>query len=272
MPNRTWYGEREYVVNIWLRGFLYWLFIFTYWHSFNYVEMGDAATILFASPVLTVLLGKFYLKESLPRLYPISFVLTIAGVIFACQPSFIFTSSDSTSISYIGLILLIIAVIAKSLESILIRTARASHWLQLEIVASLQSAFMWTPLVILLNYTWLHSSLLSGGSWDYSLETILVLIALGILGFVGLLCYVVGYQLGDATKVSWLEYLNVIVPLLYQWLVFNETPNKYEIIGCLLLVLLSILNIAEGYYRYYQSKKSVVVSNNLEHEIEATNI
>ena len=109
--------------------------------------------------------------EELPSTFFLTLIITLSGLIFICQPTFIFGGTDYVPMPYEGILFLLGAVIAWSGACVLVRTAKAAHWLQLEITSTTQSIFLWCPLVILINRLWLHSDDLSGGDWDFTLST-----------------------------------------------------------------------------------------------------
>ena len=115
--------------------------------------------------------ARFLLGEPLPSTFILTLVITVSGLIFICQPSFIFGGGDYRTLSWQGVLFLIGTVIAWSGTCVLVRTAKKAHWLQLEITATTQSILIWCPLVIVMNRFWLHSDELSGGDWDWSLRT-----------------------------------------------------------------------------------------------------
>ena len=78
---------------------------------------------------------------------------------------------------------------------------------------------------------------------------------IGILGFLALMLNVIGYQIGDATKVAWMEYLDLVFAFLYQWLYFRDIPTNWEVIGCCMLLSTCLIHLGEEYYHYHQAKK-----------------
>ena len=225
--------------------------------------------------------ARIFLGERLPSTFFLTLIITVSGLIFICQPTFIFGGGDA--ISWQGVAFLIGTVIAWSGACVLVRTAKKANWLQLEITATTQSLLLWCPLVIILNRFWLHSDGLSGGDWDWSLETGIysasfflvfcvceykiqnviyinmtgiVMGIIGVLGFLALMLNVIGYQIGDATKVAWMEYLDLVFAFLYQWLYFGDIPTNWEIIGCCMLLSTCLIHLGEEYYHYVQAKKS----------------
>merc|ERR1719458_727896 len=89
---------------------------------------------------------------------------------------------------------------------------------------------------------------------------------IGILGFLGLMLNVIGYQIGDATKVAWMEYLDLVFAFLYQWLYFKDTPSTWEIVGCCALLSTCFVNLGEEYYNYIQAKKWKIHNGKTEKE------
>ncbi len=196
--------------------------------------------------------------EQLPSTFILTLVITVSGLIFICQPTFIFggdINGEYMALSWEGILFLIGCVMAWSGACVLVRTAKKAHWLQLEITSTTQSIIIWCPLIIILNKFWLNSDGLSGGDWDFSLRTGIVMIIIGILGFFALMLNVIGYQIGDATKVAWMEYLDLVFAFLYQWLYFKDIPTTWEIIGCCCLLSTCLIHLGEEYYHYLQAKK-----------------
>ena len=74
------------------------------------------------------------------------------------------------------------------------------------------------------------------------------MVIIGILGFLALMLNVIGYQIGDATKVAWMEYLDLVFAFLYQWLYFKNIPTKWEIIGWCSLLATYFIHLGEKYY------------------------
>ena len=249
--HQHWYGNRENRVNLNIRGGLYFLLVFGWYRGLELVPIGDAEAIIFVAPLLIVFIARFFLKEKLPKVFPVTLLLTIAGIIFVCQPEFIFGSTTTRPVSIAGLIFLIIMAISWALTSILVRTAKNAHWLQIQIVATVQGSFIWTPAVILLNRYVFHSDLIAGGMWlDLTLRNVALILVCALCGFVGLSLNVVGYQLGDATKVALMEYCDLIFAYIFQWAVFGTVPNLWEWIGLACLLSTCMVHVIEEAIKY----------------------
>ena len=199
------------------------------------------------APLGTVIVARILLKEPMPSSIYVTTPITLGGLIFICQPSVIFGGTEVRQLSWEGIVFIIADVIVWTATCILVRTAKSAHWIQLQITASVQSILVWCPFLILLNQVWVHS--------DISLYTVVVMIIIGIFGFFAIMLNVIGYQIGDATKVAWMEYLDLVFAFLYQWLYFKETPTTWEIIGFCALISTCFIHVGEEYYQYWTAVK-----------------
>eukprot|EP01083_Nonionella_stella_P182732 658208_1 len=254
-----WYGDTPFVRNIFFRGIAYNLFMVTLWLAMKLLPIGDANSIVSQNALLTAALGKILFKERLPKLFIPVLLLGVIGSLFISQPTFLqYWFSDIQHIQPLnpyGLILIVIAIISWSVCCILIRSAKEAHFLQLELVSSAQMLFVAVPLILLFN-TFLQLKLLGTfNTLQFDSLSIGVSIVTGFIGFAGLSLCVIGYQLGDATKVSWLEYSTIAFSCLYQTFVFQDPLNISESIGIVLVVASCVANLFEQYYNFIQAKK-----------------
>eukprot|EP01084_Bolivina_argentea_P290325 498662_1 len=257
---KYWYGEKEYRVSVWCRGFFYWCDVYFYWKGITLVPIGVAETIYFLCPILIAFGAKIFLDEKFSTLFPLVFIFTILGLVIVSQPTWLMniigkTTNDSglytaRSISIYGVILLIMGCVSWAIMSLMVRQAQKAHWLQLEIVSSLQAFLVWTPILVFIDFiigNYVDFSLGNGGIWTLSFDTALMIIAIGILTGSGLMCTILGYQYGEATKVSWLEYTFLPFGYFYQWVLFNKPPNIFEITGTCLVMVTCVLSVIEQF-------------------------
>jgi len=171
-------------------------------------------------------------------------------------PSFIFAGTEYEEISWEGVLYLIAAVACWSASCVMVRTVKEANWLQLEMAVTVQSILVWCPLLIVITQFAPGGSSIDGGQWSFSWDTWVVIAILGVFSFLALMCNVIGYQLGDATKVAWMEYLDLVFAFLYQWLYEKDTPDRWEIIGCMCLLSTCFINLIEELYHYFKAKNS----------------
>ena len=261
----NWYGDKPHIGNIWLRGILYAVSTSCMWYSIIRLPLADAICLYYQSPFIIAILARIMLKEELPNLFPIIIICAIIGVLFISQPTFLVSLwttmginiDDSEPLNVDGLIAMVINVSFYSVTPILVRKAIKAHWLQLEMAMSLQMCVIILPIVMTLNH-FIFNNVTYGdwSDWKYDFWSILYIFIITINGFAAISLNVIGYQYGDATKVSWLEYSSLLLSVLYQIIIFNDIPNTFEVIGVLFVSIATMLNVAVDLYKYYKIKKT----------------
>jgi len=255
-----WYGEPGSQFKIWAHGALYWLLIYGWYRGLQLVPIGDAEAIVFLAPLLIVILGRLILKEPLSVVFPGTILLTLSGILFVCQPAFIFSGAeDVQTVPAIGVMFLVMMAVSWACASTLVRSAKKAHWLQITVVATFEGCFVWTPLALLIDAA-LGADFLSGGSWQaINWEHGLLIFLCAIFASFGLALNVIGYQIGEATKVAWMEYTDLLFAFALQWLMFGRSPNLWEWMGCLCLMSTSGLHLLEEAHKLRQSKQQLAI-------------
>jgi len=268
-----WYGDEGTRLNIWIRGTLYFLLVYGWYRGLELVPIGDAEAIIFIAPLLIVIIARLWLKEPLSKVFPATFFLTIAGIVCVCQPPFLFSDDSShQAVSTVGLMFLSVMAISWALSSILVRTAKNAHWLQIQTVASVQGFCIWTPALMLLNNFELHSEVVSGGEWTtLTWKNMGLIVLCAVMAFAGMSLNVIGYQIGDATKVAWMEYCDLIFAFLFQWAVFAEKPGMWEWIGLACLLMTCVLHLTEEAVVYVCVKRRMKEAEAIEAGTTNTN-
>ena len=81
----------------------------------------DALCIIFACPVVTIVLSALMLGDKLNILKSISGTLLLLGVVLVCQPPFLFHQTpDHTGLYYVGVALAVTACFTSGLMDVLI--------------------------------------------------------------------------------------------------------------------------------------------------------
>jgi len=265
-----WYGESEHRLLIWLRGVLYFCDDFFYWTGVSLLPLGDAECIYFLCPIFVAFGARLFLKEEFSKTFPLVLALTALGVLILSQPRWLThlfeangsgTYFRSEHIDLRGLFSLIVGCVCWALMNLTVRHIPKAHWTQLELTSSLQSFAIWTPLLIAINAALRGTAITldNGGQWDWSLEALMVSAGIGTLSVFAFMFLVVGYQHGEATKVSWLEYMNVPIGFVYQYILFSESPNIFETVGAVIMLSTGLIEIAEEWYHYRQAQSKLAL-------------
>lgn len=249
-----WYGDNEKRKYIWLRGAALFATVFFWWRGLELVPLGDGEAILFLSPLTTVIVARILLKEELPWTFIPATIVSFTGLTFICQPSFIFAGTEYEEISWEGVLYLIAAMLCWSASCITVRYVKDASWMQFQFALTTQSIFLWCPLLIAITKLVPGASLIDEAAWSWTWDTWVVMGVIGTFSFLALVCNVNGYQQGEATKVAWMEYLDLVFAFLYQWLYEKDQPDKWELIGCLCLFSTCLINLVEEVYLYCKAK------------------
>ena len=266
---KNWYGDQPFIFNIWMRGFVISISTICYYYGIIRLPIGDAQCIFYQSPITIAIMGRIFLKEKLPKSTPLICLFGIIGIILMSQPLFIVlkykqifnieTSESVEPLNIDGVISMFIAIFAWSICCLLVRTAKNTHFLQLEIVCCPQILIVMTSTLIFNNFITHNKFIgdLNVNNWSFDVLSIVIILIMGLFGFGSIAFSVIGYQYGDSTKVSWLEYSILVFGFSSQILIFNDTPNEFEIIGLILVVFACCLSLFEELYKRYSNKQKI---------------
>eukprot|EP00484_Ammonia_sp_Unknown_P030398 CAMPEP_0197037586 /NCGR_PEP_ID=MMETSP1384-20130603/14753_1 /TAXON_ID=29189 /ORGANISM="Ammonia sp." /LENGTH=440 /DNA_ID=CAMNT_0042467907 /DNA_START=41 /DNA_END=1363 /DNA_ORIENTATION=+ len=264
---QTWYGEKEDRLNIWLRGLFYYGDLYFYWYGITIVNLGDAETIYLLTPMFVALAGKVFLKDELSAMFPLILTLAFIGVTVLAQPEWLVdfihqdilnqSSEDEAypetrPISVKGFCFLLTGALSWSCMNLMVRGAKKAHWIQFELTTTLQAFAIWSPLLILIDY--FTDDIDSPGTWRISWEIMFLFILGAVLCFGALVCFVLGYQMGESTKVCWFEYFAVGFGYLYQITLFENYPTSYEVVGSSIMLSTCFVGIGEEYYHWRKAQ------------------
>jgi len=264
-----WYGESESRFLIWLRGLFYFGDDFFYWIGLSRLPLGDAECIYFLCPIFIAFGARLFLKETFSRTFPFIISLTAIGVTILCQPRWLtdFLGAkksggwSSEELNPVGVTSLVAGCMCWAAMNLMVRRIPKAHWTQLELTSSLLSFAVLSPLAIGVCFALKidEFSILGNAvsqlytDWQGSLTAIGICAAIGTLSVLSFMFLVVGYQRGEATKVSWLEYMNVPIGYVYQY--FLQPPiNGFEIVGAAIILTTGVVEIAAEWYHYRQTK------------------
>eukprot|EP00483_Globobulimina_turgida_P013101 UN13125 len=220
--------------------------IFFFYYACLRLPLGDLQCILYQSPLWVVFFGWIVFKEQLPALYILipSIILTVTGVILVSQPQFLIGNS-SKPLNIDGVIAILLTSLRWVVCVILVKKAQNVNFLQYEFSAGICTLCIALPLLTIINsFLLTHSIDIIGNVYSFykmDVWSILSCVYCGIAAFVAMSLNVMGYQIGNSTVVSWLEYINIPISFLYQMYIFHDEPNIFEYIGGILVLIGCVL-------------------------------
>ncbi|MCG6856490.1 MAG: DMT family transporter [Salaquimonas sp.] len=78
--------------------------------------------------------------------------------------------------------------------------------------------------------------------WPTLFEWILIVV-LGVVGYVGQLCNIVGYRYGEASVMAALDYFRLIYAVIFGYLIFSQLPGVNTWVGSAVIVAASLYTI-----------------------------
>ena len=219
---KNYFKSDNYPVQI-FRGCCYSTATILYFFGLKNLEMSVAASLSFVSPFIVAIFGFLLLKEKVSIKRWLVIVLGFSGVLVITRPGIIEFN--------FAFLFVLFAAIFWSLFQILSRFLRNDGAFNMLMISSL--------------VCFIFSSCFIPFYFD-SIININLFIMLSLLGIFAALAEYFMIKAFSATKASVIApffYLQMIWYTLYGYIFFNEIPDKFTLLGCLILVIFGIINL-----------------------------
>lgn len=206
-------------------------------YAFRNMPLADASVIVFSVPVFVSIFARIFLKEPCGIFNVISIVLTLIGVILITRPPIIFGSVaksllniDEDSSNPWGAAAAFGSTLFGANVYILLRALKGLHF------SVIMTNFGSFALVQTVFVSWLIGALCVPAC---GLDRLLV-VCLALFSFSGQILLTMSLQLEQAGPIAIARSADIVFAFIWQVLFFNEVPNKFSILGAV-LVLSSVL-------------------------------
>lgn len=198
-------------------------------YAYQNMNIGDAAAIVYSSPFITGILAAIFLKERITIFNLLATFVSFGGVILVSRPPFIFGSKDGdagvTRFAVAG-----VAFCGTLCNSIGILCVRK---IGNDINGySLLYYFSVVSCVVPLTINGITGSFpmppCGGRRW--------LLVAVGLLGFLGQLSFVKAIQLEEAMLVAVIRTVDVLFGYILEITIFGSTLSLLSVLGALLVI------------------------------------
>jgi drug/metabolite transporter (DMT)-like permease len=254
-----WFGPPELRGWLLLKCAMSFAFITLWWSALRRAPVGDCIAIIYTSPILTSMLSRLALKESLPKQFPLRVALVSIGTILVLDPPFIHTllfaslggsSSTTPSSPDHDYTLVFLSLIAAAIVPIFTRKARDCSWIEVEHVSACLASTVLTPALLLCQYflTASNGSAVSTISKSYAAspsEVGLIVLAAGG-SFVGIAMETKGYQLAEVGKASMFRYVEVPFAYVLQRFATTEPVRIQAVLGSILIIASCFLGLEQS--------------------------
>ncbi|WP_245893528.1 DMT family transporter [Polaribacter butkevichii] len=201
-----------------------------FFQSLNYLAVGTAVSLRYTSPIFAAILAFIFLKEKIKPIQWFLFLLSFSGVLII--------KGFGVDVDSIGIIFVLLSAISLGVIFVVIRKIGDKE----------------NPLVII-NYfmvmAFVFGGIMSINHWrNPSLIEWLLLLSLGVFGYVGQLYMTKALQSHETNVIAPLKYLEVIFMIAIGAFWFGEIYNLWTLLGVFLIMFGLLYNI------YIKNKKS----------------
>jgi drug/metabolite transporter (DMT)-like permease len=192
--------------------------------SLNYLAIGTSVSLRYTSPIFAAIFALIFLKERVKPIQWLLFLIAFVGVL-------IIKGFGGVDINPVGLLLIMLSALFLGLIFVVIRKIGDSEH----------------PLVII-NYfmvmAFVFGGVMSINYWKTpDLKEWLLLLSLGVFGYVGQLYMTKALQSHETNVIAPLKYLEVVFMIIIGAFWFDEVYNLWTLLGIFLIMLGLIYNV-----------------------------
>lgn len=207
---------------LFLRGFFGTCALFLYFYTLQVMPLATAVTIQYLSPMLTILLSQYFLKESASPMQWVYFVLAFIGVFL--------TQDFGAESGWAPLIAGVLAAFGSAIAYNFVRMlANREHELVVVFYFPMVSLPLISPMVV--------GNWVTPLGWEWG-----VLLVIGVFTQLAQVFMTKSLQKEPAAKVSIYNYLGVVYAIAVGWLVFDETLSLQASMGIGLIVVSLVMS------------------------------
>ncbi|WP_299670381.1 DMT family transporter [uncultured Polaribacter sp.] len=208
---------------LFLRGIIGVISLTCFFQSLNYLAVGTAVSLRYTSPIFAAIFALIFLKEKIKTMQWLLFLIAFVGVLII--------KGFDVDVNTIGLVLVIVSALFLGLIFVVIRKLGDKEH----------------PLVII-NYfmvmAFVFGGFMSISHWRHpDLREWMLLLSLGIFGYVGQLYMTKAFQSDETSVIAPLKYLEVIFTIMIGASWFGEIYNWWTLLGIFLIFIGLIYNI-----------------------------
>ncbi|EGQ3916507.1 DMT family transporter [Staphylococcus pseudintermedius] len=198
-------------------------------YAIDHMVLSDADILMKLNPFWTILLSLIFLKEFIQKYQITSMVIAIIGMLFVVKPEF---SSDVIP-AIVGLLSGVFA--ASAYTAVRALSTREAPYT----IVFYFSFFSVIVLIPFVAFTFEPMSLIQ----------IVYLILAGLSAAVGQIGITVAYSYAPAKDISIFTYASIIFTAINGFILFNESPDFYAIIGYIII-------LSASYYMFEKARRS----------------
>ena len=216
-----------------LRGILLLTSSLLFFYAISVISLAKALTLAFICPLIVTALSPYFLKERVGRRRWTAVIVGFIGVLLVIRPGIVEFNWASLASLGTGLCYAIYLIVTRSLKD-------TDNGLLTLLLTSIIGTVV---LSIYLPFVWVNPSLNQ-------------LLLAANMGFIAALAHgliIISYNFSDASKLAPLGYFEIIPNIIIGYIWFSDFPDKYTILGLLVIILSGIYVFRrEQIIKYYK--------------------
>lgn len=210
---------------LWIRGIFGFISMSCFYFALTKLPLADATVFHYTNPIWTALIAALVLSETLKPTELMGVLLSLIGVAFIAQPTFLFgDTAGNLNLVYVGIGLL--GAILAGAAYVAVRRLRAQrHPLVIIYYFALVSTLGSAPLAVMSGITWP-----TPWEWAYLIGGV------GGLSLIAQLFLTNGLHRIKAGRAMAVSYLQIVFAAAWGVLFFSEVPDLLSVTGAVLVI------------------------------------
>lgn len=209
------------------RGFVSFLQMSTLFYAFHTIPLTDAVLFRQTAPLWVPILSILFLRERMPRQFWVVLLIGFVGVGLALHPRL-----SAFSIGYLAAILNGFLFAVQTLLSRKLNQLNEPRQRMLLYIYVIVVATTFGPAVATFQ--------------PIGAQTILWLIVAGLFLLGSTACVISGYKFAPAWLLSPVGYVAIVFSAFLDWLVLNQLPSLFSVIGIVMVIVSGVLIVARS--------------------------
>ncbi len=203
-----------------LRGILLLTSSLLFFYAISVISLAKALTLAFICPLIVTALSPYFLKERVGRRRWTAVIVGFIGVLLVIRPGIVEFNWASLASLGTGLCYAIYLIVTRSLKD-------TDNGLLTLLFTSIVGTIV---LSLYLPFVWVNPSL----------NQLLLAVNMGFIAALAHGLIIISYNFSDASKLAPLGYFEIIPNIIIGYIWFSDFPDKYTILGLLVIILSGI--------------------------------
>lgn len=216
-------GHKENRKYLFLRGVTGTISICAFYYSLDHLLLSDATMLNKLAPFFAIILSFIYLKEKVTRKEFFYLLLAFSGSLFVIKPHF-----DAS--------------IIPSLMGLLGAATAGFAYTMIRVIGDKEDFF-----TVILSFTGIATLIglpfMFVDTSGLTRINIIYMLLAGLSFIAGQVFLTLAYRNAPASEISMFDYIGLIIAAIYGLFLFNELPDILSVLGYLIIILASFLNI-----------------------------